>query len=242
MSQPEKKPNIFVYALMVCVVCSLTLTLVAQGLQSRKELNVALDKKKNILKAVGLKNPLSGKAKPEEVLAVFEDKITEIVVDADGNEIVEKTSEDIKEGDELYPLYIYRENGEVASYAFPIVGKGLWSTLYGYFAIGPDAITVKGITFYSHGETPGLGGEIEKDWFQDNFKGKKIWDMKTEELKPVEVVKGKAAEAAPKELDYHVDGISGATITSRGVTEMIEREVKKYEPYLSRVRNKHNRS
>ncbi|MCA9404789.1 MAG: NADH:ubiquinone reductase (Na(+)-transporting) subunit C, partial [Candidatus Omnitrophica bacterium] len=137
-----------------------------------------------------------------------------------------------------YPLYVYKEGQQVISYAFPIIGKGLWSTLYGYLALEPNAMTVRGITYYKHGETPGLGAEIEKDWFQNNFKGKSIWDMKDQELWPVSVLKGKVADQIndPNKAKHYVDGISGATMTSKGVTEMIDREVRKYEPFLAKVR------
>ena len=75
---------------------------------------------------------------------------------------------------DLNLIYIDQKNGTPNGYAIPISGKGLWSTLYGYFAVEPDGITAKGITFYAHKETPGLGGEVDKPWFQNNFIGKKF--------------------------------------------------------------------
>ncbi len=229
----------FMFALVVCVVCSFTLSLVSEGLRPKKELNMALDSKKNILKAVNLKTPLDPKAKPDSILNVYKEKIEELVIDEKGNIIEGKTPEDIKEGDVAYPLYIYKENGQPIAYCFPIEGKGLWSTLYGYFALDPDAITVRGITFYKHGETPGLGAEIEKDWFLDNFKGKKIWDIKNNKLKPVAVVKGKVKDVIPaNQADFYVDGISGATMTSKGVTALVNHWVNVYEPFFSKIRKR----
>jgi len=225
------------FALAVCVVCSFTLSLVSEGLRSKKELNMAMDIKKNILKAVDLKTPLDPKAKPDNILSVYEEKIEELIVDENGNIIEGKTPEDIKEGDKAYPLYIYKENGQSIAYCFPVEGKGLWSTLYGYFALEPDAITVRGITFYKHGETPGLGAEIEKDWFSNNYKGKKIWDIKNSQLKPVAVVKGQVANAVPaNQADFYVDGISGATMTSKGVTALVDNWINVYEPFFSKIR------
>jgi Na+-transporting NADH:ubiquinone oxidoreductase subunit C len=110
----------------------------------------------------------------------------------------------------------------------PISGKGLWSTLFGYFALDSDFNTVKGITFYDHKETPGLGGEVDKGWFQNNFIGKKIKDDKGN-LVSVQVVKGKSGNNI-----HGVDGISGATITSRGVTDFLLRDLKKYAPYFNK--------
>jgi len=225
------------FALAVCLICSLALSIVSEGLRPKKELNVALDIKKNILKAVDLITPLPAKAKPDAVLDVYGQKIEEKVIDAQGNVVEGKTPEDIQEGEALYPLYVYKENGKIVAYCFPIVGKGLWSTLYGYFALEPDAVTVRGITFYKHGETPGLGAEIEQDWFQNNYKGKKIWDVQNNQLMPVRVVKGKVADVVSQEkAQFYVDGISGATMTSKGVTAMVEKWVKIYEPFFKKVR------
>ena len=110
----------------------------------------------------------------------------------------------------------------------PISGKGLWSTLYGYFALEMDMKTVKGITFYKHGETPGLGAEVEKKWFQNNFIGKKIFDENSN-LVSITVYKGSSGD------DIHgVDGISGATVTSNGVTNFLKSILNNYKPYLER--------
>jgi len=228
----------FGFALVVCVVCSLALASISEGLRSKKELNEVLDIKKNILKAVSLKEPVDPKATPEELLKVYDAKIQELVIDSSGKVAEGRDPHSIKEGESLYPLYLYKEGSAVVAYCFPIKGKGLWSTLYGYLAIESDAITVRGISYYKHGETPGLGAEIEKDWFQDNFKGKKIWDVDLHKLMPTAVVKGKVAEKIkdPKAAQYYVDGISGATMTSKGVTEMLDRELHKYESYLKTVR------
>ena len=115
----------------------------------------------------------------------------------------------------------------------PVSGKGLWSTIYGYLALQTDLSTISGITFYKHGETPGLGGEIEKEWFTNNFKGKKIRDDNGV-LTSVKVVKGKVIAGNPKEI-HEVDGISGATLTGRGVANFLKVELKKYEPFFAKI-------
>ncbi|MBZ0167401.1 MAG: NADH:ubiquinone reductase (Na(+)-transporting) subunit C [Candidatus Omnitrophica bacterium] len=237
----SSKPSTFAtfrFALIICVICSFSLALVSEGLRPKKEQNAALDVKKNILKAVELKEPLGKKTSAKEIEETYSRLIEEKVIDANGNVVEGKMPADIKDGEQLFPLYVYKEGQQVISYAFPIIGKGLWSTLYGYLALEPDAVRVRGITYYKHGETPGLGAEIEKDWFQKNFKGKMIWDLKNQELWPVAVVKGRVSDSIPDEnkAKHYVDGISGATMTSKGVTEMIDREVRKYEPFLAKVR------
>lgn len=227
----------FLFAFAVCVTCSLTLAVVSEGLKARKAMNVALDEKKNILKAMDLMEPVPAKATGEEVLAVYARKIEEKVIDANGALVNGKRPADIAEGEAFYPLYVYKEDGRVMAYGFPIVGKGLWSTIYGYLAIEQDAVTVRGITFYKHGETPGLGAEIEKDWFQNNFKGKKTWSAEEKALMPVAVVKGKAADVVGvEELAHNVDGISGATMTSQGITAMIGYWLNVYEPFFKGIR------
>jgi Na+-transporting NADH:ubiquinone oxidoreductase subunit C len=227
----------FSFALMICVVCSFLLALVSEGLRGRKELNIALDMKKNILKAVDLREPLGPKAASGDVVKKYNEKIQELVIDPQGQVVKGKTPRDIREGESLYALYQYNEGDKTLAYAFPIVGKGLWSTLYGYLSLEPDAKTVRGITFYQHGETPGLGAEIDRAWFQNNFKGKKVWDDTAGQLHPVAVAKGSVeGQFSDGRENFYVDGISGATMTSKGVTEMISRELQKYEPFFSKIR------
>lgn len=228
----------FTFAIIVCVVSAVMLATFSEGLRKQKELNEELDVKKNILKAVALKEPLAPKMKGPEVLRVYESKIEEHVIDKDGNVVEGKIPSRLAEKDnDLFPLYIYKEDGQVIAYAFPIVGQGLWSALYGYLAVESDATTIRGITFYKHGETPGLGGEIEKEWFQTNFKGKTIYSVKEHKLTPIVVVKGKAADVVSGNgLDYHVDGITAATLTGKGVTELMDRWVRVYDAYLSKLR------
>lgn len=228
----------FIFAVIVCVICGVTLSAFTEGLRKQQELNAELDVKKNILKAVVLTHPLAPKMPGKEILEVYDRKIEEVVIDTQGNVVEGKKPAELTEGDKnLHPLYLYKEEGKILAYAFPISGQGLWSTLYGYLALEADAITVRGITFYKHGETPGLGGEIEKDWFQNNFKGKTIYSIKEKRLTPTIVVKGKAVDQYKnEELKYHVDGITAATLTGLGVTEMLERWLKAYEPFFSKQR------
>lgn len=229
----------FTFSIIICVVCGVVLSAVSEGLRKQQELNMAVDVKKNILKAVVLKEPIAPGTKQEEVLKIYNSKIEEIVIDDKGEIVAEKKPSDIQEKDTgLYPLYIYKEDGKVLSYAFPIIGQGLWSTLYGYLALETDAITVRGVTFYKHGETPGLGAEIEKAWFQDNFKGKKIYSVEEKKLTPIAVVKGKAADIFKDErqINHHVDGITAATITGNGVTAMMEKWLSIYDAYFSKIR------
>jgi Na+-transporting NADH:ubiquinone oxidoreductase subunit C len=129
-----------------------------------------------------------------------------------------------------YPVFVTPREQPFQAYCIPIYGKGLWSTLYGYLALESDANTVRGITFYKHGETPGLGAEIENPNWQKEFVGKKILDDQGE-LVSIEVVKGRA----PEESLHQVDGLSGATITSRGVQTLVKDALTKYRPYFEQI-------
>ncbi|HMP75518.1 MAG TPA: NADH:ubiquinone reductase (Na(+)-transporting) subunit C [Kiritimatiellia bacterium] len=231
MSMPKGDGYIIGFAAVICVACSLVLSVTASTLKSRQDYNIELDRKLNILKAFGVETrDAKGKAiSGAEVDRIFAESIREVYLDAATGQPVEGTP-----AGAVLPLYTFAQNGEVVKYAFPVSGKGLWSTIYGYLALDQSLATISGVTFYRHGETPGLGGEVEKDWFQKNFKGKRIWaDGK---LVPFEVVKGSVADKYPQGNDHAVDGISGATITGRGVMDFINSDLEKYEKYFSLIR------
>lgn len=214
MSKAPSTSYTLLFAAAVCVVCSLVVSSAATLLKERQDRNVLIDKQKNILGAVGLAASSS-----EEVSSLYASRIKELEVT-----------------DAKLPLYERVEDGVPVAYAFPISGKGLWSTLYGYLALEPDGNTVKGITFYKHGETPGLGAEIETPWFQENFIGKRILAADGS-LASITVVKGKVAELIPPDQQAHyVDGISGATMTSKGVTQLVRAGLERYEPFLKSIR------
>ncbi len=241
MSTPKGDGYVIGFAVSICIACSLLLSATASTLKSRQEYNVELDRKMNILKAFGVQTrdergrAISG----AEVDRIFEQYIREIVLDGETGQPIEGLTiagvspREIAAGTRL-PLYTFEQDGEIAKYAIPISGKGLWSTIYGYLALNRDLATIAGVTFYKHGETPGLGGEVEKDWFQNNFRGKRIWGDGN--LLPFEVVKGTVADRYPQGNDHAVDGISGATLTGRGVTQFINRDLEKYEKYFSLIR------
>ncbi|MEQ8847540.1 Na(+)-translocating NADH-quinone reductase subunit C [Botrimarina sp.] len=113
-------------------------------------------------------------------------------------------------------VYEILKGGETDGYVFPIYGKGLWSTLYGFLAVEADGQTVRGITFYQHAETPGLGGEVDNYGWKALWPGKKLYEKQGEVT--LSVIKG----AASPDNEYAIDGLSGATITSKGVDNMIK--------------------
>ena len=131
-------------------------------------------------------------------------------------------------------VYKVLKQDRVDEIVLPIEGKGLWSTLYGFLALDADGTTIRGITFYQHGETPGLGGEVDNPKWKALWLGRRAFD---EEFKPkIEVIKGKAKSAA--EDPHRVDGLSGATITSRGVSHLVRFWLSDngFGPYLRNLR------
>lgn len=231
-----KKTNSFVFIGILTLLSSLLLSLAATQLKSYQDYNIDVDKKKNVLKCIGIDVSLLA---PENILSEYNARISEIITNSEGNNVESVEFSDLKmeenkmtgesiftyQGKDYLPIF---KSSLPETTIIPISGKGLWSTLFGYFALDSDFNTVKGITFYDHKETPGLGGEVDKGWFQNNFIGKKIKDDKGN-LVSVQVVKGKSGNNI-----HGVDGISGATITSRGVTDFLLRDLKKYAPYFNK--------
>jgi Na+-transporting NADH:ubiquinone oxidoreductase subunit C len=131
-------------------------------------------------------------------------------------------------------LFQIKEGDAIKSLVLPIEGKGLWSTLYGYLSLNADGRTIDGITFYQHGETPGLGGELAPARAKELWKGRTAFDDQWEPR--IDVLKGSAGPAA--EDPYRIDGLSGATITSRGVTHLVRFWIDDlgFGPYLANYR------
>lgn len=229
------------YAAIVCVLCSLLLAAAAGGLRPRQEQMVELDRKFNVLKAFGapVLSDAGRRISGAEVERLYGERVRERVIDAETAAIVEGLSPaDISPPDlaarRRLPLYEWIEDGRVTRYAFPVSGKGLWSTIYGYVALDGELRTIVGVTFYKHGETPGLGGEIERDWFQAQFRGREL--IGATGLRPILVAKGVAGAAAEDPDRVVVDGISGATLTGKGVTEFLNADIARYEAYFRTVR------
>ena len=233
--------NKYVFILTIAIVCSLLLSLAAEGLKERRNKNVEIDIKKNILNAIGIN---IADFSILDIDQYFIDNIDTLIITPEGslikNIFIESLIEEensqtgeIKYFDEqqkeFLPIYTEKVSNAII---VPVSGKGLWGSLYGYFALDADNFsTVKGITFYKHKETPGLGAEISEKWFQTNFIGKEIYG--NDILTSINVTK---AGLADKTALHEVDGISGATITSNGVTHLLKRDLKRYEPYF--IKNK----
>ena len=222
------------FAAAVTMVCSVLLASAATLLKERQDRNIKVDIKWNILSVLDLVD--SREVTADKVFELYSSNISSFVVDLQGNRVEGKVAEEIdpKAEPDLLPVFVKKDGDRVIAYCIPTQGKALWSTVKGYLALENDLNTVKGITFYSHAETPGLGGEIDKEWFKEGFHGKTILD-EAGNLVSINIVKGKIRDGET-DLQHKVDGISGATLTTKGLNEFIKATLEKYEPYFKTVR------
>jgi Na+-transporting NADH:ubiquinone oxidoreductase subunit C len=215
------------FTVAIALVCSLLLTGAATGLKERKLRNVAVDRQKNILKSVGLFDP-DQQSTVAQIERLYQEKIRCYAMDGSGR-IVGGESD-------AMPVCFYVKDAQPAAYIIPVDSRGLWGKIRGYMAIQKDGKTVAGFSVYSHNETPGLGGEIEKSWFQENFVGKRIVD-EAGDFAAVGIAKGKVADAiaVDRQANY-VDGISGATLTGKFLTGGLKEVLLDYEPLSEQFR------
>jgi Na+-transporting NADH:ubiquinone oxidoreductase subunit C len=223
----NSRKNVIVFALLLSVICSLMITIAAGGLKGFQMANMELDKKINILKAANLIS--HKKPSKKKINELYDTHIKEVLVDDQGN-IIEKHAPN------SLNLYLFQEenqendrkNAEIKGYILPINTRGLWGKIQGYLAFENDGQTISGFSVFSHSETPGLGGEIESAWFQKNFKGKKILNSQNKFVS-VGIAKGKVSNLPEDKQSHYVDGISGATLTGRYLSQGIKKTLIKYD-------------
>jgi len=247
------------FATAICIVCGILVSSFAVSLEDLQDENIALDKQKRVLEAVGLLQP--GDTIDEAQVAKRFEPIEPVLIDLASGEAVDgdtatfdqqrrarnpDTSTEapdnlarVKRIPDRALLYEMRDDGgELETIVLPIEGLGLWGTLYGFLALDSDTTTVHGITYYQHKETPGLGGEVDNPRWKGLWPGRKAFDDDGEVR--LAVIKGFAGSV--EEDPYEVDGLAGATITSNGVTNMLEFWLGEngFEPYLNRIRAEAN--
>ena len=232
----------FGFATVMVVIVATVLSVASISLQPFQQKNKTAEKMQNILKTIGVE------VSRDEATKVFGDYVKErIILDYSANESPAKTGtidpldkEDAfninmkkqykrkKWEKRSYPVYICEKDGNEYR-VIPMVGKGLWGPIWGFIALEADNNTIFGASFDHKSETPGLGAEINTPDFQDQFPGKKLFDA-TGAFKSIIVTKG----GADPSDEHGVDAITGGTITSNGVTEMLEKTLEVYQPYLKK--------
>jgi len=225
-----------IFTTLITMILAFVLSSAYSSLEDITYNNIQADIKKNILSSLGFTPSNEDSWTTEKVEQIFNESIVSFVINKSGNVIPDKLPEDLdpKVDTDLYPLYKKIVDGQVDGFSIPISGKGLWGSMYGYFSIEPDGATAKGITFYKHIETPGLGAEVDKPWFQQNFVGKRFID-KEGNLIGIQTVKGKVDNSSD-EAYHQVDGITGATMTSRGLNKFLLKDLKYYNSYFEQIR------
>ena len=243
--------NTLIVAIGVSLVCSVLVSATAVVLKPAQERNKALYRQKIVLEVAGL---YQDGADIEQLFSGIDARLVDLASGdysdaADAREFdATAASSDpelsitipedvdiagIRRRSIYAPVYIVRDGGEIEQVILPVHGKGLWSTMYGYLAVEPDGITVRGLQFYEHAETPGLGDQLEKpDWLAQ-WPGKQLFDE--EGVLRIEVVRG---QAPPGDMAvYQVDGMSGATLTGRGVSNLLRYWIGPhgFGPYLDRL-------
>jgi len=256
MQHDSVKKTILV-AFVLCIFCSVLVAISNVSLKDRQNLNKKLDVQKNLLLIAGLINEDATKKDIETAFKKIQSKIIDLK-SGTTIEMVEQSNFNYKEAQrdsrytekiptdadiagikirsKISKIYAVMENNKVSSFILPLHGKGLWSTLWGFISLTPDTKTILGLGFYEHGETPGLGGEVDNPRWKSLWKGKKPFN--NEFIPIIKVIKGSVSKK-DKFKDSKVDGLSGASLTSAGVQNLVNFWLGEqgYGPFLKRVRS-----
>ena len=252
MSSNDSTVKTLVVAFSLSIVCAIFVSTAAVVLQPAQEINKTLDRKRNILAAAGMLE--EGKSVEEQF-----SQVSTRLVDLSTGKFVEdmdpqgydqrKAAKDPKASTKLsdeedianigrrenYSLvYVVEDSaGELEKIILPVRGYGLWSTMYGFIALEQDVNTVAGLGFYEHGETPGLGGEVDNPRWKGMWPGKQVYRDGDVELG---LVKG-SVDPDSDNAAWQVDGLAGATLTSRGVTHLVHFWLGEngFEPFLNNL-------
>ena len=204
--------NTLIISISLSLVCSILVASAAVVLKPIQLKNAEEYRQRIILEVAGLMQPDADIA---ELFATIEPNSVEIA----SGESVE--------------IYLEKDGGTIKQIILPISGPGLWSTMRGYLAVAPDGNTVKGIRFFEHAETPGLGDQIDKEDWRALWVGKQISD---EDNSPrIEVVRGFVLrDGSNPDAMHQIDGLSGATLTGNGVTKLVQHWMgpEGFGPYL----------
>ena len=220
------------YSAVLVVIVAFLLAGVSSLLKADQEANIVLDKKKQILASLNKRNL-------DNAAATYEQFITnDLIVNAKGKIVKGNGGFDVKNeniGNDSLPLYVANVEG-AKKYIIPMTGNGLWGGIWGYLALNADCNTIYGVYFSHASETPGLGAEIASDKFQNRFTkdkdGNSVVKIVYNEAGDVvlEVTKEKS------DANYHIDAISGATITCEGLDKMLKSGLAPYYNYLNTIK------
>lgn len=224
------------YAGILTIVCGGILAVASEGLKEKQQFNIDMEQKKNILSTV------VSVEEGVDINDLYSKKVKAFVVDFDGNVKEGMQPKDVSLAVEykkpseqrLLPVYEFKKESDSTQTEYvvlPVYGYGLWNNIWGFVALKSDLNTIQGVKFQHAGETPGLGARIESDQdVQDRYKGKTIYD--DEKLVSVTMMKGEGNDYSDN--PHRVDGLSGATLTAKGVNNMLIDYFQAYENYLEK--------
>lgn len=245
MANKETVSRTLIVALALCIVCSVVVSTAAVMLKPAQVTNQNLDIKSNILAAAGMLEAGATPADIEEQFQRFEVRLLDLntgeYVDPQSVGVEDPMKYDmykaasdpalstvlageddlagIKRRPNIAKIFTLTENGELQRVVLPVHGYGLWSTLYGFVSLEGDANTIEGLGFYSHAETPGLGGEVDNPRWKQQWVGKTVYGNDPSQPE-IRLVKG-GVDANDPNLEHKVDALSGASLTSRGVEHLL---------------------
>ena len=231
----QSNSYVVLYATAITVVCGGLLAFASVSLKDKQDANIAMEQKKNILSSVITLN------EGDNINELYSSQVKGFVIDYNGNVKEGMTPEQVElakeykkaPADRLLPLYEFMSHTDptkVEYVVMPVYGYGLWNNIWGFVAVKSDFSTIQGVKFQHAGETPGLGARIESEEIQERFKGKTIFD--NGKLTSVVIQKGEGQDysGAP----HKVDGMSGATLTGKGVNNMLKDYLACYENFLKK--------
>ncbi len=265
--QVDSLSNIVRVSLILCLVCSTLVSVFAVGLRPWQQENRQLDKKRNILVVADIVQP-NQSVSSQQIYDYFKQSskiwVEEKLIDLRSGDVVDRVEgfEETQDYDALlaakdanlsdtvdpaqdfarirrrehytFVYFVYKKD-QLDQILLPIRGMGLWSILHGFISLGDDLTTIRGIGFYEHGETPGLGGEVDNLAWKNKWKGKLAFDE--DGTVRIEVIRG-AVSSKTLDSQFEIDGLSGATFTSKGVTDMLRYWLGEhgFGPFLSKLR------
>jgi len=241
----ENPAKPFYSVLVLAFVCSALVAGAAVGLRPQQQANKATDRKKHILYAANLFE------KGQSINTLFAPIETRMVELATGDFVAQEDIEansykQLNDDEDIAKLnrveqyaevYLVKTGDKIDQIVLPVRGKGLWSTMYAYVALDGDLSTIRGVSFYEHGETPGLGGEIENSRWQAGWSGKKVFA--DDGAVDLQFVKGGVSSGQP-EASHQIDGLSGATLTTKGVENLMDFWFGDhgFKPFITQLKNK----
>ena len=235
--------NTLIVAIGLSLVCSILVATTAVLLKPVQQRNEDEFRQRIILEVAGLMQP---DVSIDTLFAAIETRMVEVdsgdyVTDLSAADTelsvaipAESDIANIRQRTVYSPVYLVREGGELQQIILPVYGSGLWSTMYGYLSVGTDGNTVNGLRFYSHAETPGLGDQVDKPAWRAQWVGKQLYDDNG--VARIEVVRGVSQN---RDSPYEIDGMSGATLTGRGVSQLVRFWVgpQGFGPYLQKIQS-----